>query len=163
MSSFISKNAALRGLLDQHLASLSQKEGLAPENEIRVRPLDILDDAEWNSIGHVPFKEKDKVYKQYKALIDTLLGAFHQHEATRKVARFKDSIKEGMNIGRERERLLRIYENMCGEIKTYENNIGFFNSSSKKGNNMVQDLERKIQNLKQDLSIIIEQINALDN
>ena len=31
MSSILSRNAALRGLLDQHLAALSQEEGLAPE------------------------------------------------------------------------------------------------------------------------------------
>ena len=70
---------------------------------------------------------------------------------------------EELAFNGDRNKLMRQYELLKQQIATYENNIGFFNSSSKKGNNMVQDLERKIQNLKQDLSIIIEQINALDN
>ena len=118
---------------------------------------------EWNSIGHVPFRDKDKVYKQYKALIDTLFDTFRKNEASRKVARFKDSIKEGgMNVGRERERLLRIYENMCGEIKTYENNLGFLNASSKSGNSLVAEMQRKMEKLKADAQLVLKKIAALE-
>ena len=117
---------------------------------------------EWNSIGHVPFRDKDKVYKQYKALIDTLFDTFRKNEASRKVARFKDSIKEGTNIARERERLLRIYENMCGEIKTYENNLGFLNASSKSGNSLVAEMQRKMEKLKDDAQLVLKKIAALE-
>ncbi|MBE6290950.1 MAG: DUF349 domain-containing protein [Bacteroidales bacterium] len=117
---------------------------------------------EWNSIGHVPFRDKDKIYKQYKALIDRLFDALHESEATRKVARFKDSIKEGMNIGRERERLLRAYENMCNEIKTYENNLGFLTASSKNGNSLVAEMQRKMEKLKGDAEVILKKIKALE-
>ena len=118
---------------------------------------------EWNSIGHVPFRDKDKVYKQYKALIDTLFDTFRKNEASRKVARFKDSIKEGTNIARERERLLRIYENMCGEIKTYENNLGFLNASSKSGNSLVAEMQRKMEKLKDDAQLVLKKIAALED
>ena len=117
---------------------------------------------EWNSIGHVPFRDKDKVYKQYKALIDTLFDALHKQEASKKVARYKESIKEGTNITRERERLLRIYENMCNEIKTYENNLGFLTSSSKSGNSLVAEMQRKMEKLKADAQIILKKIAALE-
>lgn len=117
---------------------------------------------EWNSIGHVPFRDKDKVYKQYKALIDNLFDTFHKHEATRKVARYKDSIKEGTNIARERERLLRIYDNMCSEIKTYENNLGFLNASSKSGNSLVAEMQRKMEKLKADAQLVLKKIAALE-
>ena len=118
---------------------------------------------EWNSIGHVPFREKDKIYKQYKALIDNLFDTFHKNEATRKVARFKDSIKEGgMNIAREREKLLRVYENMCNEIKTYENNLGFLSSSSKSGNSLVAEMQRKMEKLKDDAQLVLKKIAALE-
>ena len=117
---------------------------------------------EWNSIGHVPFRDKDKIYKQYKELIDKLFDAFHKRDATRKVARFKDSIKEGMNVGRERERLLRAYDNMCNEIKTYENNLGFLSSSSKSGNSLVAEMQRKMEKLKADAEIILKKIKALE-
>ena len=117
---------------------------------------------EWNSIGHVPFREKDKIYKQYKALIDKLFDFFRKNEATKKVARYKESIKEGTNIVRERERLLRIYENMCGEIKTYENNLGFLTSSSKSGNSLVAEMQRKMEKLKDDAQLVLKKIAALE-
>lgn len=117
---------------------------------------------EWNNVGHVPFRDKDKLYKQYKALIDALFDAFHKNEATRKIARFKDSIKEGMDIARERERLLRIYENMCSEIKTYENNLGFLTSSSKSGNSLVAEMQRKMEKLKADAQLVLKKIAALE-
>ena len=149
--------------LDKKKAIIDKLAAINPETattEDQAKMHDLI--KEWNSIGHVPFKEKDKVYKQYKALIDTLFDAFHKHEATRKVARFKDSIKEGMNIGRERERLLRIYENMCGEIKTYENNLGFLSASSKSGNSLVAEMQRKMEKLKDEAQLILKKIAALE-
>ena len=118
---------------------------------------------EWNSIGHVPFKEKDKVYKQYKALIDALFDTFRKNEATKKVARYKESIKEGINIARERERLLRAYENMCNEIKTYENNLGFLSASSKSGNSLVAEMQRKMAKLKDEAQLVLKKIAALED
>lgn len=117
---------------------------------------------EWNSVGHVPYRDKDKVYKQYKELIDRLFDALHESEAIRKVSRFKDSIKEGMNVGRERERLLRAYDNMCNEIKTYENNLGFLTSSSKSGNSLVAEMQRKMEKLKADAEVVLKKIKALE-
>lgn len=117
---------------------------------------------EWNSIGHVPYREKDKLYKRYKELIDRLFDVFHENEANRKVARFKDSIKEGMNVGRERERLLRAYDNMCNEIKTYENNLGFLTASSKSGNSLLAEMQRKMDKLKADAEVVLQKIRALE-
>lgn len=117
---------------------------------------------EWNGIGHVPFRDKDKVYKQYKAIIDRLFEALHASEASKKIARFKDSIKEGMNVARERERLLRAYDNMCNEIKTYANNLGFLTSSSKSGNNLVAEMQRKMEKLKTDAEMVLKKIRALE-
>ena len=149
--------------LSKKKAVIEQLAAINPENatgEDQAKMHDLI--KEWNSIGHVPFREKDKVYKQYKELIDTLFDAFRKNENTRKVAKFKDSIKEGMNIGRERERLLRIYENMCGEIKTYENNLGFLSSSSKSGNSLVAEMQRKMEKLKDDAQLVLKKIAALE-
>ena len=134
-------------------------EGATAEDQAKMHNLI----KEWNSIGHVPFKEKDKVYKQYKTLIDTLFDAFRKNEATKKVARYKESIKEGTNIGRERERLLRVYENMCGEIKTYENNLGFLSASSKSGNSLVVEMQRKMEKLKDEAQLVLKKIAALED
>ena len=149
--------------LDKKKAVIESLATIDPENataEDQAKMHDLI--KEWNSIGHVPFREKDKVYKQYKALIDKLFDAFRKNEATKKVARYKESIKEGTNIARERERLLRIYENMCGEIKTYENNLGFLTSSSKSGNSLVAEMQRKMEKLKDDAQLVLKKIAALE-
>ena len=117
---------------------------------------------QWNSIGHVPFRDKDKVYKQYKELIDRLFDALRAKETVKKVAQFKNNIKEGMNIGRERERLLRTYENMCNEIKTYENNLGFLSTSSKSGNSLLAEMKRKMEKLKADADLVLKKIRAIE-
>lgn len=152
MQNLTKKKAVIEGL------SAINPENATAEDEEKLHQLI----KEWNSIGHVPFRDKDKLYKQYKALIDTLFDTFHKNEATRKVARYKDSIKEGTNIARERERLLRIYENMCGEIKTYENNLGFLNASSKSGNSLVAEMQRKMEKLKADAQLVLKKIAALE-
>lgn len=87
---------------------------------------------EWNSIGHVPFKEKDKLYKQYHGVIDKLFDKLNLSASQKKLSNFKSSISKEGNLYREREKLVRAYENMKNEIQTYENNLGFLTSSSKK-------------------------------
>lgn len=122
---------------------------------------------EWNEIGHVPFKDKDKVYKEYKALIDGIYKTVNAQNGRKRLNKFKDSIKDkihegGNNLQRERERLVRTFENMKAEIKTYENNIGFLNSSSKSGNGLLAEINRKVEKLKDDLELQKQKILALD-
>ena len=117
---------------------------------------------EWNTIGHVPYKDKDKIYKQYHTLVDSLFNKMNQSASKKKLNNFKSNLKKEGNLYRERERLVRIQDNMKNEIKTYENNIGFLTSSSKKGNNLVSELNRKIEKLKADLQLIIQKIAVID-
>lgn len=151
------QNLAQKKAIIESLSAINP-ESVTAEDEEKTHQLI----REWNNVGHVPFRDKDKLYKQYKALIDALFDAFHKNEATRKIARFKDSIKEGMDVARERERLLRIYENMCSEIKTYENNLGFLTSSSKSGNSLVAEMQRKMEKLKADAQLVLKKIAALE-
>ena len=117
---------------------------------------------EWNNIGHVPYKDKDKIYKQYRTLVDSLFNKMNQSASKKKLNNFKSNLKKEGNLYRERERLVRIQDNMKNEIKTYENNIGFLTSSSKKGNSLVSELNRKIEKLKADLQLIIQKIAVID-
>lgn len=163
------KEAGVSQRSEEHQNLDKKKKVIAALNAIDPKNITAEDTAklhdlirEWNSIGHVPFREKDKIYKRYKELIDGLFDALHENEASRKVARFKDSIKEGMNVGRERERLLRIYDNMCNEIKTYENNLGFLTSSSKSGNSLMAEMQRKMEKLKTDAEVVLQKIRALE-
>jgi hypothetical protein len=117
---------------------------------------------EWNNIGHVPFKDKDKVYKQYRTLVDALYNKLNLSASKKKLSNFKSSLNKEANLYREREKLIRTYENLKNEIKTYENNIGFLTSSSKKGNNLVNEMNRKIEKLKADLELITQKIAVID-
>ena len=122
---------------------------------------------EWNSIGHVPFKDKDKLYKQYHGLIDQLFDRFNLSASNKKLSNFKSSIssiQEGgaQQLYREREKLVRVYENMKNELHTYENNLGFLNASSKKGNSLLTEINRKIEKLKADIALVSEKIKVID-
>ena len=117
---------------------------------------------EWNSIGHVPFKEKDKIYKQYRAVVDALFNKLNMSASKKKLSNFKSSLSKETNMYREREKLVRTYENLKNEIKTYENNIGFLTSSSKKGNSLVTEMNRRIEKLKADLELITQKITVID-
>lgn len=117
---------------------------------------------EWNGIGHVPFKDKDKIYKQYHQVIDTLFKKQNLSASQKKLSNFKSSINKEANLYKEREMLMRAYENMKNEIKTYENNLGFLSSSSKKGNSLVTEMNRKVEKLKDDLQLIIQKIKVID-
>lgn len=121
---------------------------------------------EWNEVGHVPFKEKDKLYEEYKNILDNVYKQLNAKNGKKRLNKFKDSIKEriqdGNNLLRERDRLFRIYENMKSEIKTYENNLGFLNSSSKSGNGLLSEIKRKVEKLKDDLELQKQKIQALD-
>lgn len=117
---------------------------------------------EWNSIGHVPFKEKDKIYKQYRTVVDALFDKLNLSASQKKLNNFKSNLGKESNRLREREKLVRMHDNLKNEIKTYENNLGFLSSSSKKGNSLVTEMNRKVEKLKADLNLILQKIAVID-
>lgn len=122
---------------------------------------------EFNAVGHVPFKEKDKVYKAYHEILDKLYKDLHINAARRRMDNFRNNLKKvadrGANaLDNERGRLMRRYEQLKQEINTYENNLGFLNISSKKGNSLIDDMNRRIQKLKDDTEEIRQKIKAID-
>ena len=123
--------------------------------------------AEYNAVGHVPFKEKDKVYQEYHEVMDKLYKTLRSNNAKRHIHNFKNNLKnvaeKGANaLDNERGRLLRRYDQLRAEITTYENNLGFLNAASKKGNNLVEEMNRKVEKLKEDLKLVKEKIKAID-
>ena len=122
---------------------------------------------EWNGIGHVPFKEKDRIYKQYHSQIDKLFERFNISASNKKLSNFKStisSIQEGspQALYREREKLVRAFDNMKNELQTYENNLGFLTTSSKKGNSLLTEINRKVEKLKADIELVKEKIKVVD-
>ena len=122
---------------------------------------------EWNGIGHVPFKEKYTLYKQYHGLIDQLFDRFNISASNKKLSNFKSSIGNiqsggSQSLYREREKLVRTYENMKNELQTYENNLGFLTTSSKKGNSLLTEINRKVEKLKSDLELVLQKIKVID-
>lgn len=122
---------------------------------------------EYNSIGHVPFKEKDTIYKEYHDALDALYSKLNIKVAKRKFSNFKNNLKNVASKGidaldNERSRLLRQYDSVKSEVQTYENNLGFLNSTSKKGNNLIEEMNRKVQKLKDEMELIKQKIKAID-
>ena len=122
---------------------------------------------EWAAVGFVPIRDKDKIYKQYREVVDTLYKKLNLSQAERRLSSFRTTLKVSAEAGantlvRERDRLARAYEIMKGELQTYENNIGFLSASSKKGNTLVQEIEKKVEKLKDELNLLKEKIKAVE-
>lgn len=119
----------------------------------------------WQEVGHVPYKEKDKVYAEYKATIDKAFEQLDMKAKKARMANFANSINQMSDTGKvyhERERLVRAYEMKSQELKTYENNLGFFNAQSKSGNSLVKEMERKIANIKEEIAMLEQKIKLID-
>lgn len=124
--------------------------------------------AEYQAVGHVPYKEKDNIYEEYHAILDKLYKTLNISSAKRRLNNFKDNLKQvagrGENaLDNERARLMRQYEQLKNEVQTYENNLGFLNASSKKGNSLIDEMNRKVQKLKDQVQLVREKIKAIDS
>ena len=125
--------------------------------------------AEWNNIGHVPFKDKDKLYKEYKEAADKHYARLKVTQNDRKMQNFRSNLSD-MGSGEkgkskllsERDKLMRILDRQKNELQTYENNMGFLNISSKGGSGLLKEMERKNEQLKSDIELTIKKINAID-
>ena len=153
--------------LEQKRSIIEQLKALAAEEAgdviSKVKELQ----KQWNEVGHVPFKEKDKVYKEYREICDKIYDSLSQSQARKRLNNFKNNLankvkEEGSNLTAERNRMMRAYENMKAEIQTYENNLGFLTSSSKKGNSLVDTMKKKVEKLRDELALLAEKIKAVD-
>lgn len=123
--------------------------------------------AEWQSVGHVPFNEKDKVYEAYRAIVDELYRKLEISQRGSRMASFENTINEIGNdsnrLYRERERLMRAFEQRRSELQTYENNMGFLTAKSKNASSMLRDMERRVQRLKDDIADLEKKIAVIDS
>ena len=171
---FEARNAAGAGQRNEEHANLDKKrevieklKAIAQEtgDNIQEKVQKLVE--EYNAIGHVPFKEKDKIFEEYHAVLDKLYKDLNISVAKRRLNNFKQNLKQvaerGENaLDNERARLFRQYETLKQEVQTYENNLGFLNASSKKGNSLIDEMNRKVQKLKDDMNLVREKIKAID-
>ena len=157
-----------------------ERENLSKKNEIIAQLKELAESAkegvqekvqqltdQYNKIGHVPYKEKDKLYKDYHEVLDKLYKDLHISAARKRVDNFRNNLKKVADRGadaldNERGKLMRRFEQLKQEINTYENNLGFLNISSKKGNSLIDDMNRRIQKLKDDMEEVKQKIKAID-
>lgn len=123
--------------------------------------------AQWNEIGHVPFKEKDKIYKEYRSAVDQMFEKLNIDANQRRLDNFKSNLRDMSTKGdnklhREREKLMRAYEHLKSEISTYENNIGFLTTNNKKGSPIIREMERKIESLKEEAKLLEQKIILIE-
>ena len=122
--------------------------------------------ADYQQIGHVPYKEKDKIYEEYRAALNEAYEKFDIKETRARFESFANSVEsmssDKNKLFKERDRLVRIYEAKKNELKTYENNLGFFNVSSKAGGSVLKEMERRIAKAKEDLISLEKKIDLID-
>ena len=171
---FEARNKANAGTRNTEHSNLAKKrEVVAKLKDLLENPVENVQQAlqklteEYNSIGHVPFKEKDNIYKEYHEVLDKIYKDLHISNAKRRLDNFKNNLKNVAEKGsdaldNERGRLLRRYDQLRNDITTYENNLGFLNAASKKGNSLVEEMNRKVQKLKDDLELVKKKIKAID-
>ena len=172
---FEARNAANAGTRNEERTNLDKKKAIISQlKELVEGNVDDLQDKvkglvdEYAKIGHVPYKEKDKLYKQYHEVLDKLYDDLHVTTAKRRLDNFKSNLKNVVKRGEdaldnERGRLMRRYEGLKQEINTYENNLGFLNASSKKGNSLIDEMNRKVQRPKDDMELIKQKIKTIDS
>lgn len=171
---FEARNSANAGTRNEERTNLEKKRGIIEQlkalaenagDNIQDKVRELID--EYNAVGHVPFKEKDKLYKEYHDILDKLYKELNISTARRRLDKFKNNLKNVAEKGadaldNERARLMRRYEAIKQEVQTYENNLGFLNASSKKGNSLIDEMNRKVQKLKDDMNLVREKIKAID-
>ena len=171
---FEARNAANAGTRNEEHVNLEKKQDIIAQLKALLE--DAGDDTqatvrklteEYNAIGHVPYKEKDKLYNEYHAVLDKIFKELNISTARRRLNNFKTNLKNVAKRGEdaldnERGRLQRRAEQMKQEIQTYENNLGFLSAASKKGNSLIDEMNRKVQKLKDDLELVKQKIKAID-
>ena len=171
---FEARNKANAGTRNTEHSNLAKKRDVVAKlKDLLENPVENVQQAlqklteEYNSIGHVPFKEKDNIYKEYHEVLDKIYKDLHISNAKRRLDNFKNNLKNVAEKGsdaldNERGRLLRRYDQLRSDITTYENNLGFLNAASKKGNSLVEEMNRKVQKLKDELELVKNKIKAID-
>jgi len=171
---FEARNAAGAGQRNEERENLEKKRSIVQQlQELAEQAGDDLQERvqklveEYQAVGHVPFRDKDKLYKEYHDVLDRLYKELNISVARRRLSKFKDNLRQvaerGENaLDNERARLIRHYEQLKQEVQTYENNLGFLNASSKKGNSLIDEMNRKVEKLKDEVKLVREKIKAID-
>ena len=171
---FEARQQATAGVRDEQNANKEEKQNIierlkelaAKEGEEIIQEVKELQ-KKWNEVGHVPFRDKDRLYKEYREVCDKIYGALSASHAKRHLNNFRNNLaqkieKEGGSLSNERQRMMRAYERMRDELNTYENNLGFLSSNSKKGNSLVDSMKKKVEKLRNELSLLAQKIKAVD-
>lgn len=167
---FDKKTEANAGQRKEEEANLEIKKGIIADleklaSETTDNMLQTVRDLQtrWNETGHVPYSKKEKIYRRYRELCDKIYDTLHESAGRRRMDNFRKNVadKGGSELTRERSRLQSIFDAKKQEIQTYETNLTFFRSSSKKGNSLVADIEKKVTRLKSDLEEISQKIKAV--
>lgn len=171
---FDARNEANAGTRNEETANLEKKREIVEKLKglLEEKPEGLQETVqklvdEYGKVGHVPYKEKDNIYNEYHEVLGKIYKELNISTARRRLDNFKNTLKSvaerGENaLDNERARLMRRYEQMKQEINTYENNLGFLNASSKKGNSLIDEMNRRVQKLKDEMELVKQKIKTID-
>ena len=170
---FEARNAATAGERNEQQENLKNKQGIVEQlKQLLESSADDLQQQvqklteQYNNIGHVPFKEKDKLFREYHDTLDELYKKLNKNRAARRLNAFKDNLKEVAKRGEgaldnERQRMQRRYNEMKEELSTYETNLSYLTASSKKGNSLIDEMNKKVEKLRDELNLMKEKIKTM--
>ena len=170
---FEARNAATAGERNEQQENLKNKQGIVEQlKQLLESSADDLQQQvqklteQYNTIGHVPFKEKDKLFREYHDTLDELYKKLNKNRAARRLNAFKDNLKEVAKRGEgaldnERQRMQRRYNEMKEELSTYETNLSYLTASSKKGNSLIDEMNKKVEKLRDELNLMKEKIKTM--
>lgn len=171
---FEARNAATAGERNEQQENLQKKQDIVAQLKAFIdgevedlhEKMQVLMD-QYNAIGHVPFKEKDKLFREYHDTLDILFKRVNKNRANRRLNAFKEGLKKVAERGEgavdsERQRMQRRFEAMKEELANYENNLMFLSSSSKKGNSLIDEMNRKVEKLRDELELMKQKLKAMN-
>lgn len=149
------KRAIIEAMKAIDLENLDREEILSQVKELQ---------NQWQKIGHVPFRQKDIVFAEYREVVDAIYGTLKTKGSYSRINNYRERISE-MNhdngLNREQEKLQRALDAKKAELQTAENNLGFFKFQSSKGNSMLKEMERRIERIREDISEIQQKISLV--
>lgn len=168
----------------QHFAQIDNKYGdnlIAKEQLIaEIESYQLLDNVEdnlnalkefqrrWTEIGYVPIQQKEAIQKRYRDAVNKHFESLKIDESKRNLLKFRTRLdgvqgnpRQENKVRMERDKLFNRLRQIENDITLWENNIGFF-AKSKNAEQMIKDVERKIEKGKEEMKLLEEKIKMID-
>ena len=109
----------------------------------------------WTEIGHVPMKDKDRLYADFRAAIDEKFKVFgtKRPDGMRDFSEINTPEDAALLSNKDIAQLNNRIQRLKGDITLWENNMGFI-SQAKSSDVLRREFENKIRRAKEELALL---------